>query len=319
MLFLYFEYPSFIRPEVVPFLPVRWYCVMYLVVLFISFMLFNRISQRENFVDRETGENLAIATFFGLLIFAHIFSCIFYSDWRYYLTHPLQMFWPFENGRFVGLPGMSFHGGLFGAVLGSFLYCRYKKIEFLKFADIACSVIPFGYTFGRLGNFINGELYGRVTTSPIGMVFPDARSFSTELEWVRTVCTKIGMEIVPGAYVNLPRHPSQLYEALFEGLVTGCILYFIARPYFKRHHFGKGSIFALYFMLYGTARFFIEYCRQPDADIGYVIALGKNSDNIALFQSFLNISKGQVFCALMIIIGLAMLVFFNTRREKDER
>ncbi len=316
---LYISYPSFIRPEIVPSLPVRWYSVMYLVALFISFVLFNRVSRRENFIDREESENLAVATFMGLLVFAHIFSCLFYSDWRYYLTHPLQMFWPFDGGRFVGLPGMSFHGGLFGAVLGSFLYCRYKRIDFLWFADIACSVIPFGYTFGRLGNFINAELYGRVTTGPLGMVFPEARPFSTELEWVRDVCEKIGMEMVPGSYVNLPRHPSQLYEALFEGLVAGCILYFVLRPYFSRHHFGRGSTFASYFIIYGTVRFLIEYCRQPDSDIGYVIALGKNSDNIALFQSFLNISKGQVFCALMVLIGIVMLLLFNRRRERDAR
>ncbi len=292
---------------------------MYLVALFVSIALFNRVSRRENFIDRESGENIYISAFFGLLVFAHIFSCLFYSDWRYYLTHPLQMFWPFEDGRFVGLPGMSFHGGLFGAVLGSFLYCRYKKINYRKVIDIAASVSPFGYTFGRLGNFINAELYGRVTTAPFGMIFPGAKRFYTELDWVKEICEKVGIDAASGPMVNLPRHPSQLYEALFEGLLVGILLYFIIRPYFTEHHFQEGSTFAAYLVLYGTARFLIEYCRQPDADIGYVIALGEKSDNIALFQSFLNISKGQVFCFLMVLLGFLLLLILNSRRPKSER
>lgn len=189
----------------------------------------------------------------------------------------------------------------------------------LKVGDVVVSAIPFGYTFGRIGNFINAELYGRVTTSSLGMIFPNASRFDTNLEWVQEVARKVGLEIIPNSFINLPRHPSQLYEALFEGLVTGLILYFITRPYFKKHNFKDGSNVSMYLILYGFFRFFIEYCRQPDADIGYVIALSDRSDNIALFQSFLNISKGQIFCLLMVLIGILMLIIVNIRRDKDEK
>ncbi|MCR5732353.1 MAG: prolipoprotein diacylglyceryl transferase [Sphaerochaetaceae bacterium] len=317
MLPLYINYPSFIKPEIFSFLPIRWYSLMYIVAFFVSLVLFKHLAKKEAFLNKDEVENIMIAGFLGLIIFSRIFSCLFYSDWRFYLTHPLHMFWPFEGGKFVGLPGMSYHGGLFGCVVGVYLYCKKKKFNALKVGDFAVAVVPFGYTFGRLGNFINEELYGRVTTSSLGMIFPGAKRFDTNLEWVKAVANKVGLEIVPNSYINLPRHPSQLYEALFEGLITGIIIYFIARPFFKKNNFKDGSAVGLYLILYGFFRFLIEYCRQPDADIGYVIALGEKSDNIALFQSFLNISKGQIFCLLMIIIGLIMMLIVNRKGNNN--
>ena len=317
MLYLYINYPSFIKPEIFSFLPVRWYSLMYIVAFFVTLVIFQHLCKKEKILSKDECENVLIAGFLSLLIFARVFSCLFYSDWKFYLAHPLHMFWPFEGGRFVGLPGMSYHGGLFGAFVGAYIYCRIKKHNLLKVGDVVVSVIPFGYTFGRIGNFINAELYGRVTTSSLGMIFPNASRFDTNLEWVQEVARKVGLEIIPNSFINLPRHPSQLYEALFEGLVTGLILYFITRPYFKKHNFKDGSNVSMYLILYGFFRFLIEYCRQPDADIGYVIALSDRSDNIALFQSFLNISKGQIFCLLMVLIGILMLIIVNIRRDVD--
>ena len=178
-------------------------------------------------------------------------------------------------------------------------------------ADHVIAAIPLGFTFGRLGNFINGELWGRVTTKSIGMVFPDAPSFSTEIEWVREVADKFGMSYTSGSYLNLPRHPSQLYEALFEGVILWLVLWFIIRPIASKRKTknGPGIISGAYFIGYGLARFVIEYFREPDSQLGFIIALGKETEPTALFKSVLNISMGQIFCLLMIIAGVAMVIY----------
>ena len=316
---LYIEFPSWIDPFVVSFLPIRWYAVMYLVAFAIAYALYRWQLRRDKTrtIDDDTSEMLFIWGVVGLLIGAHLFSILFYGDTKYYLTHPWMIFWPFRNGHFVGLPGMSYHGGVVGALVAGMIYAHIKKFPLLKYVDYIVAGIPLGYTFGRLGNFINGELYGRVTTKSWGMVFPTAPSFPTTQEWVRNVADAHGIEYVIGDMVNLPRHPSQLYEAFFEGIVLFLILWFVCRPMIRRLSLKPGSMLAFYIFGYGLFRFFIEYCRQPDADIGYVICGGPGCDNIALFQSFLNISKGQVFCLIMIISAIALFIIVNRRREKN--
>ena len=313
---LYIEYPSWIDPFVVSFLPIRWYSVMYLVAFAIAYGLYRWQLKKEPLgeIDSDTSEMLFIWAVIGLLIGAHLFSVLFYSDTSYYLTHPWMIFWPFRNGRFVGLPGMSYHGGVVGALVAGIIYSRVKKFHLLRYVDYIVAGIPLGYTFGRIGNFLNAELYGRVTTKPWGMVFPGATLFSTGEEWVRQVADAHGIEYVVGDLVNLPRHPSQLYEAFFEGIVLFLLLWFICRPLVKRKNLKPGSMLAFYIFGYGFFRFFIEYCRQPDANIGYVIAAGPGSGNIALFQSFLNISKGQVFCLIMIASAIVLFFFVNRRK-----
>ena len=314
---LYIDYPSWLDPYVVSFLPVRWYAVMYLVAFAIAYALYRwqLKKDKKNALDDDTSQMLFMWGVIGLLIGAHLFSVFFYSDAGYYLSHPWLIFWPFRNGEFVGLPGMSYHGGVVGALVAGYLYARYKKIDFLRYVDYIVAGIPLGYTFGRLGNFINGELYGRVTTKPWGMVFPSAPSFSTSQEWVRQVADAHGMSYITPQMINLPRHPSQLYEAFFEGIVLFLILWFIMRPLIRKYSLKSGSMLSFYIFGYGFFRFFIEYCRQPDANIGYVISLGEGSGNIALFESFLNISKGQAFCFLMMVSAVILFIYVNRRRS----
>lgn len=316
---LYINYPSWMDPYVVSFLPVRWYAVMYLVAFAVAYALYawQLRTEDHNALDKDTSQMLFIWGVVGLLIGAHLFSVLFYSDASYYLSHPWMIFWPFRDGQFVGLPGMSYHGGVVGAVTAGWIYARAKRIDFLKYVDYIVAGIPLGYTFGRLGNFINGELYGRVTTKPWGMIFPSAPGFSTDLEWVRSVADAHGIEYAAGQIINLPRHPSQLYEAFFEGIVLFLILWFICRPLIRKHRLASGSMLSFYLFGYGFFRFFIEYCRQPDANIGYVIELGEQSGNIALFQSFLNISKGQVFCAIMMLAAIILFIAVNRRRTSN--
>lgn len=315
---LFINYPSWISPYVIKGLPIRWYAVMYVFAFATAYILFmGLLKEKENRdIKKESAEDLFIYCVIGLLIGARLGSCLFYDDALYYLSHPWLIFWPFRNGEFVGLPGMSYHGGVIGAIVAGLIYTKVKKISFLRFADLITSAIPFAYTWGRLGNFINGELYGRVTTSSLGMVFPTAERFSTTHQWVRSVADTVGIVYSPGDYVNLPRWPSQLFEAFFEGIVLGIIIWFVVRKIKKKRNMADGTILASYLMGYGLIRFVLEYFRQPDSDIGYVIG---HSSNIYLFESVLNISKGQVFCLLMVIGGLALLLCVNLIAKRNRK
>ena len=315
---LFINYPSWISPYVIKGLPIRWYAVMYVFAFVTAYILFmGLLKEKENRdIKKESAEDLFIYCVIGLLIGARLGSCLFYDDALYYLSHPWLVFWPFRNGEFVGLPGMSYHGGVIGAIVAGLIYTKVKKISFLRFADLITSAIPFAYTWGRLGNFINGELYGRVTTSRMGMVFPTAERFSTTHQWVRSVADTVGIVYSPGDYVNLPRWPSQLFEAFFEGIVLGIIIWFVVRKIKKKRNMADGTILASYLMGYGLIRFILEYFRQPDSDIGYVIG---HSSNIYLFESVLNISKGQVFCLLMVIGGLALLLCVNLIAKRNRK
>ena len=315
---LFINYPSWISPYVIKGLPIRWYAVMYVFAFATAYVLFmGLLKEKENRdIKKESAEDLFIYCVIGLLIGARLGSCLFYDDALYYLSHPWLVFWPFRNGEFVGLPGMSYHGGVIGAIVAGLIYTKVKKISFLRFADLITSAIPFAYTWGRLGNFINGELYGRVTTSRMGMVFPTAERFSTTHQWVRSVADTVGIVYSPGDYVNLPRWPSQLFEAFFEGIVLGIIIWFVVRKIKKKRNMADGTILASYLMGYGLIRFILEYFRQPDSDIGYVIG---HSSNIYLFESVLNISKGQVFCLLMVIGGLALLLCVNLIAKRNRK
>jgi phosphatidylglycerol:prolipoprotein diacylglycerol transferase len=162
--------------------------------------------------------------------------------------------------------------------------------------------IPLGYTFGRLGNFINAELYGRVTTGPLGMLFPYAAPLPANEDWVREAAEKTGVAI-RGAWVNLPRHPSQLYEMVFEGVILWAIIWF-----FRNRKPFKGFLIGLYFFGYGVIRFFIEYFREPDADLGYRIEFVKTSLSPTYAHPLLSFSTGQILSFWMIVFGIVWII-----------
>ena len=286
---------------------------MYIVAFGITYFLFNR-QRKQKLIEINSDDTSALFLYAiaGLIIGARLFSALFYYGSVYYWKNPHLIFWPFEEGRFVGLPGMSYHGGLIGAVVGTLLFCRFYKRSFFEIADVMVSGIPLGYTFGRLGNFINGELWGRVTTVKWAMIFPEAPRFSTTYTWVKEVAAKVGLEIGQLLYINLPRHPSQLYEALFEGVVLWLFLWFIIKP---RKKF-SGYILSWYLIGYGAVRFVIEYFREPDANLGFIIAKGSQTEPTALFLSPLNISLGQIFCLVMVIGGIVMFIVQSKRNTR---
>ncbi|MDL2329483.1 prolipoprotein diacylglyceryl transferase [Desulfosarcina sp. OttesenSCG-928-A07] len=249
---------------------IQYYGLMYLVAFTLTYILslWRIRHEKQRFqMNSETLLNLTTALVLGLVIGARLGYVVFYN-FSYYLDHPLEIILPFQFSdgfHFTGITGMSYHGGLIGTVIAMIIFARSNKLDFFHATDLIVPCIPLGYTFGRIGNFINGELYGRVTELSIGMYFP----FSPGLE---------------------RRHPSQLYEAFFEGIVLFGVLWAI-----KGRVKTTGAMLAFYLMGYGLVRFFIEYTREPDAHLGFV---------------FLSFSMGQVLCMAMILSGGLLLGFF---------
>jgi phosphatidylglycerol:prolipoprotein diacylglycerol transferase len=248
----------------------QYYGLMYIVAFAITYLLAGYRIRRENRfeIDMEQLQGLMTAMILGLIIGARFGYVLFYNL-PYYLHHPLEIILPFTFSggfHFTGITGMSYHGGLVGVVVASAIFVRKHRLDFFRMADLIVPCIPLGYTFGRLGNFINGELYGRVTTHPIGMFFPFAQG--------------------PGR-----RHPSQLYEAFFEGVVLFVVLWAL-----KGRVATRGAMLAVYLMGYGLVRFFIEYARQPDAHLGFIV---------------LSLSMGQLLCMAMMLAGVLLLLYLK--------
>ncbi len=310
-------FPSWIRPEIIPGLPIRWYGLMYLVAFAVTYLMFMRqVKQRGLEVKRDHVLDMFFWAIIGLLVGARAAAVTIYDPSGYYLRHPLQIILPFAmvDGRLrlTGISGMSYHGGLVGATIAIVTYLKVKRLDVLEWGDMLVTGIPLGYTFGRLGNFINGELYGRVTRVPWGMIFPDAEKFNAKLPWVREYAASIGLDVPAAGLVNLPRHPSQLYEALFEGLVLWLVMWLILRP---RRPF-KGFQIACYMLGYGIIRFVIEYARQPDVGIDWPIMLVPLENAVTQFSPF-NFSTGQILCFLMIVAGIALLFAFRARGRRE--
>jgi len=305
------NFPSWLKPEIIPGLPIRWYGLMYIFAFATAFILYQRQIKERKFPMSD--DNLSSMFFWGILslmIGARLFSTLVYETGSIYREKPWLIFWPFsEDGQFTGLQGMSYHGGAFFGLLAIVIYAKAKKISFREIGDMFAASVPLGYTFGRIGNFINAELYGRATAGPMGMVFPrrTTEALPADEIWVQEIAAKTGSEMYHNRYMeavyNLPRHPSQLYEAFFEGIVLWAIIWF-----FRNRKPFKGFLVGLYFLGYGFFRFIIEYFREPDSDIGYRFEIVKTTLPTAYAHPLLSFSTGQVLCFLMILFGIIWLI-----------
>ncbi len=243
-------YPH-INPEIVRIGPValRWYGLMYAAGFASSYALvkyqLKKIRQGSAVGGKGKGRNAivkkipddfldAIYTYLivGLILGARLGYILFY-DLSNYVRNPLEIFAVWHGG-------MSFHGGMIGSLLAGYLCCRKYKVDFWQAADLVIVTAPIGLGLGRLGNFINGELFGRVTNVPWAMVFPEG-----------------------GA---LPRHPSQLYEFALEGVLLFTLLWLL-----KNRKHASGTMTAAFLMLYGLFRIIAEFFRQPDVQLGFII------------------------------------------------
>ncbi len=217
---------------------VHWYGIMYALALLIAIFTAHWIIKKDKLnISKDTLDSYIWWVEIGVILGARLGYVLFYdTNTYYYLTHPWQIFNPFINGEYVGISGMSYHGALAGFIIASILFCKKNKISFWFMADIAALSVPLGYIFGRIGNFINQELVGRMTDMP----------------W--------------GIFVNgVLRHPSALYEAFLEGFVIFIILFIIR----KKKQF-DGQLALLYVMLYSIMRIISEIFRQPDIQLGFL-------------------------------------------------
>ncbi|MDX1777208.1 MAG: prolipoprotein diacylglyceryl transferase, partial [Desulfobulbales bacterium] len=220
-------------------LQVRWYGLMYVLGFAASLLLVRH--QIKKFAFKELGahfENLNLVLIICLVLGGRLGYVLFYNL-PYYLNHPAEILATWHGG-------MSFHGGMLGLVAGALFFCRRKGLDFWRVADFYTVTIPIGLGLGRIGNFINGELYGRVTDVAWGMVFPGGGP--------------------------LPRHPSQLYEAFMEGLVLFLILWVLKEKQKPPHSWPSGRMVALFLIFYGVFRTTIEFFREPDAHLGFIAA-----------------------------------------------
>lgn len=317
----YLLFPEALQPEIIPGLPFRWYGLMYLVAFMVTYLLVLRGSRRDAILaeERQHLSSLLFWTIFAMLVGARLVSVFVYDPSLEVLRRPWIIVWPFDEGmNFVGLQGMSFHGGLVGAALGFLIYSRARRLSTLQWADLLAMSVPLGYTFGRIGNFINQELYGRITAAPWGVLFPEARAVPASHPAASALAGAVGISVEDaGQMLNLPRHPSQLYEAFLEGVLLWLLLRFLLMP---RRPF-PGAVTAGFFAGYGFFRFIAEYFRMPDPGIGFVWRLAGVDHPIWLTGSPLSISTGQIFSLVMILVGVACFFMFRAiarRRPKVE-
>ncbi|MDR1863925.1 MAG: prolipoprotein diacylglyceryl transferase [Treponema sp.] len=311
------DFPSWLKPEIIPGLPFRWYGLMYIVAFGAAFFLYRRQVRERRFPMTE--DELSGLFFWGilaLLLGARVFSTLVYEPGDTYRKAPWLVFWPFRDGKFTGFQGMSYHGGVIGGMLAIILYSRRKKFDCREIGDMFAASIPLGYTAGRLGNFINGELFGRITAGPLGMVFPHGGIYPHEKNYtlIREGAERLGLTAVPDAkgILNFPRHPSQLYEALFEGVILWAIIWF----WRNRKPF-KGFLVTLYLSGYGFFRFMLEYFREPDADLGYPLQLVEAVLPPALSHPPLCFSTGQILSFGMIVLGLMWAAIASRLSDRE--
>ena len=252
-----------IDPILIELGPIRvsWYGLMYVFGFLASYLLVRYQMRRRDFgLTKIEVENLYFYLILGLIIGARLGYVLFY-DLEMYLSEPLEIFAIWHGG-------MSFHGGSIGVLIVGILFSWRNKKSFWKIADLFIVTAPIGLGLGRIGNFINGELYGRATQVSWGMVFPKGGPF--------------------------PRHPSQLYESALEGGILFLILWFV-----KDRKLPTGSLLALFLSLYGAFRFSVEFFREPDLQLGFIIG---------------HFTMGQVLSSFMIVVGFILFLSLRSRR-----
>lgn len=259
------------------FFSLTWYSLMYLVTFIIIYFLLKWRVKNDSKIFPDfvlvfkNIENFFVYAIIGIIIGARL-GYVFFYDPHFFLQNPWQIISPFNaEGNFVGIYGLSYHGGLIGIIIASIFFAKKYEVNFWRLADFIVPAIPLGYFFGRLGNFFNGELYGRLTEKSWGMYFLDENS-------------------------NIMlRHPSQLYEALFEGIVLFLILWLL-----RNNQRIMGKLLPFYIFLYGLFRFVIEFFREPDSQIGLILGF---------------LSLGQIFSLVMIAVSVAMCVYIDKKSK----
>jgi phosphatidylglycerol---prolipoprotein diacylglyceryl transferase len=245
---------------------VHWYGIMYALALISAIFVAKWFIKHDKLpISNELFDSYIWWAEIGVILGARLGYVLFYdTHTSYYLTHPWQIFNPYIDGVYAGISGMSYHGAFFGFIIASYLFCRKNKISFWFITDIAVLGISAAYVFGRFGNFFNQELVGRATDVP----------------W--------------GIYVGqVLRHPSQIYEAILEGLIV-----FIILAYLRKRKTFDGQLALMYGMLYSTARIIAEFFRQPDIQLGFIYS---NWLTMGILQS-------------LIVFGICIVVYMKIKK-----
>lgn len=249
---------------------IYWYGLAYVFGAILTAIVMYRTQRRWGFdITVDDLVSVVVGVVFGLIIGARLFYVVFYGD-GYYWAHPLEIFATNEGG-------MSFHGGLAGGILGGVIVCRIYKLNAWTVADLAVCGAPLALCLGRCANFVNGELWGK----PCG-----------DLPW--------GV-VFGGSAGDMPRHPSQLYEAFLEGIVLFCILQALSR---KKQLPPQGAFLGTFVMGYGIVRFLVEFVRVPDAQLGY------------LFGGV--ITMGQILSLPLVAAGAVLIVYAYRCRKPQQ-
>ena len=238
---------------------IRWYSLSYIIGILLGWVYCKKIIRDESI--KNLFDDLITFIILGIIIGGRLGYILLYNSF-YFFKNPLEIFMLWNGG-------MSFHGGLLGIIFVTIIYGKKNNQNPYKFLDVIAIAAPIGIFFGRISNFINSELYGRATDAYWSVIF-----------------TKVD---------DVSRHPSQLYEAFFEGIILFMLMnYFLKKNYLSR----PGFLSSLFLIFYSFFRFFIEFLRQPDEHIGFVI---------------MYLSMGQIISVGFFLIGL--LLFFKTRDE----
>ena len=241
-------------------LQIRWYGLAYVAGFICAFLVLADLSKRWRVrVGEDAFFVIVFCVVIGVIFGGRLGYVLFYGD-GYYLQHPAEIL-AFNKG------GMSFHGGLVGVLVGGMVAAKITHIPFLTLADMGAVGGAIGLFFGRCANFVNGELWGAPTDLPWGVVFG-------------------------GAAGSVPRHPSQLYEAVLEGIVIFCVLFALSRKTPPRP---RGTFIGLFLTMYGIFRFLVEFIREPDVQLGY------------LWGGWL--TMGQLLSVPLIVAGAAVLIY----------
>lgn len=266
-------------------LSVHWYGLMYMLG-FIGFLILGRLRIRQGLYPSWKAEELDDLLFYGVLgvIIGGRFGYVFFYKPDYYFSHILDMFKVWEGG-------MAFHGGFLGVLVAMLAFARKSGRRFFQITDFIAPLVPLGLGFGRLGNFINGELWGRMTSvdSFWAMVFPQARNADALLAQSQPELTTLINQ-----YGGLPRHPSQLYQFALEGVMLFVLLWLYAGKPRK-----TGQVSAVFLIAYGAFRFIAEFAREPDDFLGLLA---------------MNFSMGQWLSIPMILLGLHLL-WWSSRQK----
>ena len=240
---------------------IRWYSLAYILGIIIGWILCKKIFIKNLDINQKFDDYITYLII-GIIIGGRLGYVLFYN-FNYYINNILDIFKIWQGG-------MSFHGGLLGIIIASILFAKKNNQDLFVYTDLVSLVAPIGIFFGRLANFINSELYGKVTEVPWAVTFVQVD--------------------------NLSRHPSQLYEAIFEGIIL-----FILLLYFRSKNFlaKPGLISGLFLIFYSVFRFCIEFFRVPDEQIGYLI---------------FNLSMGQIISLVFIMIGT--IIFYLKNENK---